>query len=80
MVLLSENIETSYDKFKYQNISVFLDPSVTMEAFNRPLVCHMTSKFLCPCVDGPFSLGRQEMQNRVQLYRQALINMVTNVN
>ena len=47
-----------------------------MEAFNRPLVCHMTSKFLCPCVDGPFSLGRQEMQNRVQLYRQALIDMV----
>ena len=37
------------------------DPTLIMEAFHRPLVCHLSSKVICPCVDGPNSIGRNHM-------------------
>ena len=53
-----------------------LDPTLTMEAFHRPIVCHLTSKVLCPCVDGPQSIGRLQMLQLVEEYRQALYDLV----
>ena len=47
-----------------------------MEAFHRPLVCHLTSKVICPCVDGPQSIGRLQMLKFVEEYRQALYDLV----
>ena len=38
-----------------------LDPTLIMEAFHRPLVCHLSSKVICPCVDGPNNIGRNHM-------------------
>ena len=52
------------------------DPTLTMEAFHRPLVCHLASKVICPCVDGPSSRGRQQMLNVLEEYHQGLENMV----
>ena len=50
-----------------------------MEAFHRPLACHVTSKWTCPCVDGPRSIGRREMGRRVRLYREALADAVSSL-
>ena len=47
-----------------------------MEAFHRPIVCHLTSKVLCPCVDGPKSIGRLQMLQLMEEYRQALYDLV----
>ena len=53
------------------------DPTLTMEAFHRPLVCHLASKVICPCVDGPSSTGRQHMLKVLEDYHQALEEMVS---
>ena len=42
-------------------ILLSLDPTLIMEAFHRPLVCHLSSKVICPCVDGPNNIGRNHM-------------------
>ena len=47
-----------------------------MEAFHRPLVCHLASKVMCPCVDGPHSIGRTHMLKTMNEYHEAIIDMV----
>ena len=56
--------------------SFHLDPTLIMEAFHRPLVCHLSSKVICPCVDGPHSIGRNHMLKVMKEYHQALIDLV----
>ena len=47
-----------------------------MEAFHRPLVCHLSSKVICPCVDGPHNIGRPQMLKLLNEYHNALRDLV----
>ena len=53
-----------------------IDPTLVMEAFHRPLVCHLASKVLCPCVDGPNNIGRAHMLKTMEEYHQALRDLI----
>ena len=61
----------------YHNLVQFLDPRFVLELFNRPLVCHLSSKVLCPCMDGPNRLGKDEMEELIEGYRDALSELVS---
>ena len=52
------------------------DPTLAMEAFHRPLACHLASKVICPCVDGPSSISRQQMLSTIDEYHEALNQML----
>ena len=52
------------------------DPTLQMEAFHRPLACHLASKVICPCVDGPSSISRKQMLSTLKEYRDALKEML----
>merc|ERR1719281_777445 len=67
-------IDRLYKSLPRTFVSVILpqDPRFVLELFNRPLVCHLSSKVLCPCMDGPNRLGKDEMEEFVEGYRDAL--------
>ena len=53
------------------------DPRFILELFNRPLVCHLSSKVLCPCMDGPDRLGKEEIEELVESYKDSLSELVS---
>ena len=55
---------------------IILDPRFILELFNRPLVCHLSSKVLCPCMDGPDRLGKDEMEETIESYKDVLYELV----
>ena len=57
-------------------VNHFTDPSLILSAFNKPLVCHIATKVLCPCVDGPDSIGKTKLMQHLRQYRQAMTDLV----
>ena len=54
-----------------------VDPRFILELFNRPLVCHLSSKVLCPCMDGSDRLGKDEIEEFVESYKDSLTKLVS---
>ena len=61
---------------KEKVVNHFTDPSLILSAFNKPLVCHIATKVLCPCVDGPDSIGKTKLMQHLRQYRQAMTDLV----
>ena len=57
-------------------VNHFTDPSLILSAFNKPLVCHIATRVLCPCVDGPDAIGKAKMMQHLRQYRQAMTDLV----
>ena len=55
---------------------IISDPRFILDLFNRPLVCHLSSKVLCPCMDGPDRLGKDEMEEIIESYKDVLYELV----